>query len=327
MKPIVKWAGGKTQLLPLIKERLPVNFGKHEYQTYYYEPFLGGGAVLLGLKPTMKRYSAAVNDINPELINMYCQVRDNVEALIEMLANLDSNHENSVDPKQFYYGIRNVYNEQLGTNTIMQAARFIYLNKHCFNGLYRVNSKGEFNVPFNGKMSGKSFDPDHLREVSKSIQDVTFNCNDFEQAVGTAGFNDFVFFDSPYVPITTTSFIDYTKEGFSYEDHVRLAKVFKELTMKGCYCMLTNHDTPLIRELYKDYRIEVVDVHRSINRNGNDRKGTEVIITNYNPTGDIFVPTVKAPLTDEFIDNLFIDNLQQKLYGSVGIPTELFTNK
>ncbi len=281
MKPIVKWVGGKHQLLDKIKERLPINFNKHSYQTYYYEPFFGGGAVLLDLKPDMKKYSAAVNDNNPELINMYLQVRHNVEAVIRELTKFDTCHEAASDPKAFYYGVRKDFNDHRGEQTSTQAARFIYLNKHCFNGLYRVNSKGEFNVPFNGKVSGKSFDPDHLREVYKSIQDVTFSCKDFEEAVRGAGFNDFVFFDSPYAPITATSFTDYTKEGFSYEDHVRLAKVFRELTMKGCYCMLTNHDTPLIRELYKDYKIEVVDVRRSINRNGNDRKSTEVIITNY----------------------------------------------
>jgi DNA adenine methylase len=117
------------------------------------------------------------------------------------------------------------------------------------------------------------------------LKDTTLLCCDFEDTVKDATAHDFVFFDSPYAPLTPTSFTDYTKEGFKYEDHLRLADLFKELTNRGCYCMLTNHDTPLIRELYKNFNIEVVDVRRSINRNGNDRKGKEVIITNYNPKG------------------------------------------
>ena len=274
MKPIVKWVGGKTQLLDTIRSMIP------ETYTYYYEPFIGGGAVLLDLmdlKPTV----AFVSDINPELINLYRQVRDHVEKVIEALTNIDYNHENSVDPKQFYYGIRNIYNESLSTNTVQQAARFIYLNKHCFNGLYRVNSKGQFNVPFNGKLSGKSFKAEHLREVSKQIQDTYFLRGDFEVTMDKAEAGSFVFIDSPYAPLTPTSFTDYAKEGFSYKDHVRLAEAFKRCSDRGVYCMLTNHDTDLIRDLYKDYTITEVYVRRSINRNGNDRKGKELIITNY----------------------------------------------
>jgi DNA adenine methylase len=273
MKPIVKWVGGKTQLLPQIKERLPIRFNT------YYEPFGGGAAVLLGIDPT----EAVLNDINPELINMYQQVRDNVDSVLLELTVRDRAHEAAEDPKAYYYSVRETYNRHLGDNNAVQAARFIYLNKHCFNGLYRVNSKGEFNVPFNGKHSGRSFNPDHLRELSTKLKTVHIKCGDYVDAVKDAGPADFVFFDSPYAPLTPTSFTDYTKEGFSYEDHVQLAALFKVLTDRGCYCMLTNHDTPLIRELYKDYKIETVDVRRSINRKGDGRTGKEVIITNYNP--------------------------------------------
>lgn len=277
MKPIIKWVGGKRSNLPYIKERLPANFNKYSYQKYY-EPFLGGAAVLLDLNPT----NAVVSDINPELINMYLQVRDNVEEVINHLTIYDNQHEIWSGPKDYYYRVRGFFNTELGTNTAQQAARFIYLNKHCFNGLYRVNKKGEFNVPFNGKLSGWSADPDHLRELSTRLKNVDIRCGDYLDAIKDAGNNDFVFFDSPYAPITATSFTDYTKEGFDYEDHVTLAATFKLLTNRGCYCMLTNHDTPLIRELYKDFRIEVVDVRRSINRKGDGRTGKEVIITNYN---------------------------------------------
>jgi DNA adenine methylase len=278
MKPIVKWVGGKNQLLPKIRELLPPRYNT------YFEPFLGGGAVLLDLSPD----TAIVNDINPELINIYLQIKDHVEDVIKHLATLDNYHGSAADPKAYYYMIREGFNQNLETMTAEQAARFIYLNKHCFNGLYRVNKKGEFNVPFNGKLSGKSADPDHLREVSSRLKSVDIKCGDYVEAVKDAGIGDFVFFDSPYAPLNPTSFVDYTKEGFDYEDHVTLAALFKMLTNRGCYCMLTNHDTPLIRELYKDYKIEVVDVRRSINRNGKDRTGKEVIITNYNPSGGYY---------------------------------------
>ena len=272
MKPIIKWVGGKSQYLDKIREMLPKDYRK------YYEPFLGGGAVLLDLCPE----EAVVNDINPELINMYLQVRDNVEDVIKYLSSLDWTHEHSgEDPKEVYYAVRGLFNNHLGDKTVDQAARFIYLNKHCFNGLYRVNSKGEFNVPFNGKLTGASAHMDHLREVSKQLQNVEFKCGDFEQSAKGINSKDLIFIDSPYAPLTPTSFVDYTKEGFAYEDHVRLADFFMELSDYGVYCMLTNHDTELIRDLYRGFNFTEVDVRRSINRNGDNRKGKEVIITNY----------------------------------------------
>lgn len=140
MKPIIKWAGGKRELAPKIKELMPSTYGT------YYEPFLGGAAVLLDLNPT----NAVVSDINPELINMYHQVQDRVENVINYLNTLDAAEERATSPKEFYYKVRENFNKNTGANDCAQAARFIYLNKHCFNGLYRVNSKGQFNVPFNG---------------------------------------------------------------------------------------------------------------------------------------------------------------------------------
>lgn len=274
MKPVVKWAGGKTQLLPTIRKMLPTGW------INYYEPFLGGGAVLLDLLETTNT-TAIVSDINPELISMYLRIRDSVEEVIKCITIMDDIHERSLDPKDYYYKVRSGFNKNLGINDPEQAARLIYLNKHCFNGLYRVNSKGEFNVPFNGKKTGRSFDPDHLREVSTKLKLVEFRLVDFAAAVASARSGDFVFFDSPYAPLTPTSFTDYTKEGFSYEDHVRLADLFKDLTSRGVKCMLTNHDTDLIRDLYKDFTITEVEVSRNINRNGSDRKGKELIITNY----------------------------------------------
>jgi DNA adenine methylase len=266
LKPIVKWVGGKRDSLPKIKELMPTTYNK------YYEPFLGGAAVLLDLNPK----EAYVNDINSELINMYIQVREDVEGVIEYLTYLDNMHETVADPKQYYYDVRTVFNK-VTMKSVEQAARFIYLNKHCFNGLYRVNSKGEFNVPFNGKLTGGSFDAEHLREVSKQIHDVMFLNGDFENCVATAEAGSLVFLDPPY----DNSFTGYTGAGFERDEQIRVANKFKELSGRGCYCMLTNHDTPLIRELYKDYNFTEVDVRRSINRNGDNRKGKEVIITNY----------------------------------------------
>ena len=271
MKPIIKWPGGKQGNLHYIRDRLPKEFNT------YYEPFLGGAAVLLDLNPT----NAVVSDINPELINMYCQVRDHVDDVVDELTTLDNTHEVSDDPKEFYYSVREKFNSNLGGNDSDQAARFIYLNKHCFNGLYRVNKKGQFNVPFNGKLSGWSVDPDHLREVSTKLKSVDIRCCSFEDTCKDAGPDDFCFLDPPYDVLTDTSFTDYTKTGFGPEEQHQVADLFKELTNSGCKCMLTNHDTPLIRELYKDFKIEVVDVRRSINRKGDNRTGKEVIITNY----------------------------------------------
>ena len=266
MKPIIKWVGGKAGNWQAIKEMLPPTYNR------YYEPFLGGGAVLLELNPK----EAYVNDINSKLIDMYIMIRDQAEQVIEYLTYLDDMHEKAADPKEFYYDVRMIFN-RVTMKSPEQAARFIYLNKHCFNGLYRVNSKGEFNVPFNGKLTGGSFDADHLRGVSKQIHDVMFFNSDFEDCVTTVEAGDFIFIDPPY----DNSFTDYTSAGFERDQQVRVANMFKKLSDKGCYCMLTNHDTPLIRDLYKDYNIKVIDVRRSINRNGNDRKGKEVIITNY----------------------------------------------
>lgn len=271
MKPIVKWVGGKRGNLPFIRPLLPPSYNK------YFEPFLGGAALLLDQTPEC----AIVCDINPDLISMYMQVKEKVEEVISELTMLDQLHETAADPKQFYYKVRDEFNNKDNLDAVAQAARLIYLNKHCFNGLYRVNSRGEFNVPFNGKLTGGSFKADHLREVSKYLYNVELWCGDFEGSLVDIESGDFVFFDSPYAPLTPTSFTDYTKEGFAYDDHVRLAKLYKELSDKEVYCMLTNHDTALIRELYKDYNIVEVDVNRSINSKGTDRKGKELIITNY----------------------------------------------
>lgn len=260
MKPIIKWAGGKFSNLQYIRELLPPTYNK------YYEPFLGGGAVLLDLCPK----EAIVNDINPELINMYLQVRDNVERVINELAKFDYLHEGDPEPKLLYYDIRKDFNKCLGSNTPTQAARFIYLNKHCFNGLYRVNSKGEFNVPFNGKLTGSSFHAEHLRGVSKQIQGVEFNCGDFASCLAGAVAGSLIYIDPPYDYETGEGFVDYAKGGWAREDLDKLKQLCDELVDKGCYVLISNNSTTFVRELFNDarYNISEIPARRAINRNG-----------------------------------------------------------
>ena len=269
-EPFVKWAGGKRQLLDRIIPKMPKKINR------YYEPFLGGGAVFLANDFTF----ATINDVNEELINAYRQIRDCPAEVIKSLNELDNLVVNG--EKDFYYKVRVDYNNKMLSRCfdVEMAALFIFINKHCFNGLYRVNSKGLFNVPYNNSIKA-SFNSDNIFEVSEKLSNVEILCGDFELACEKCNSGDFVFFDSPYAPLNATSFEDYTKEGFSKEDHIRLSNLYKRLTQKGVYCMLTNHNTPLVRELYKEFGIEVVDVNRFINSNGSKRKGQEVIITNY----------------------------------------------
>ena len=224
---------------------------------------------------------ALINDINPELINAYNQIKENVYDVIEELSMLDNRHETSADCKKYYNYIRLLFNHSLGVKGPCQAARLIYLNKHCFNGLYRVNSKGLFNVPFNNRKKGDSFESENLIAISNYLKEVNISYGDFSNSISNAKKGDFIFFDSPYAPLNPTTFTDYTKEGFKYEDHVRLAEIFKSMSEKDVYCMLTNHNTELISDLYKDYNSKVIQVNRMINSDASNRKGEEIIITNY----------------------------------------------
>lgn len=188
------------------------------------------------------------------------------------------------DGKKYYYAMRQHYNDKLMKNELDPelAALFVFLNKHCFNGLYRVNGKGLFNVPYNNSRS-KSCDKDTIMEVSNYLKCVDILEGDFQNACIEAKEGDFIFIDSPYAPLNPTSFESYTKEGFDIESHQRLANLYDELTERGCRCMLTNHNTALINELYgnKGYKIDVVSVKRMINSDASNRKGKEVIICNY----------------------------------------------
>lgn len=270
--PFVKWAGGKNQLLDRLQERAPKAFGT------YFEPFIGGGALLLDTQPK----KAVINDVNNQLLNIYEQLRSDAEKVIAILKEYDS----VPCDKERYYSMRSEYNALIAANTLDAecAAMTIWINKHCFNGLYRVNRKGEFNVPFNNKTGGVSMDENNLRHIGEYLRtaDVKILHGDFEAACDKITADDFVYFDSPYVPINeTANFTDYTKDGFSYEDHKRLAELFRRLDAVGAKLMLSNHDVPLVHELYAGFKIENIDVRRSINRDASKRVGKEVIITNY----------------------------------------------
>lgn len=270
--PFVKWAGGKRQLIPQIRERMPEKYND------YYEPFVGGGAVIFDLLPA----NALINDINKALINTYKTICNELDDFLKEVNRLDNDMWE--DGKKYYYSIREHYNDKLMRSEydVELAALFVFINKHCFNGLYRVNGKGLFNVPYNNSRR-VSVDENVIIATSEYLRGVTIIDGDFEQACKNAKKGDFVFIDSPYAPLNPTSFESYTKEGFDIESHKRLAKLYDELTARGCYCMLTNHNTELINELYgnKDYKIDVVSVKRMINSDASNRVGEEVIICNY----------------------------------------------
>ncbi len=270
--PFVKWAGGKRQLLSQIRERMPKKYNN------YFEPFVGGGAVFFELLPE----KALINDINRALINAYRRICNSPKDFLGSINKLDA--DMGEDGKKYYYALREHYNDKLMREEFDTelAALFVFLNKHCFNGLYRVNGKGLFNVPYNNSRAA-SVEEELIYAVSERLQGVTITDGDFEAACQTAQKGDFIFIDSPYAPLNPTSFESYTKEGFDVESHKRLAKLFDELTDRGCFCMLTNHNTDFINGLYggKGYKIDVVDVKRMINADASNRVGKEVIICNY----------------------------------------------
>ena len=270
--PFVKWAGGKRQLLSQIKERMPEKYNN------YFEPFVGGGAAFFELLPE----KALINDINRALINAYRRICNSPKDFLSSINKLDE--DMGEDGKKYYYSLREHYNDKLMREEFDTelAALFVFLNKHCFNGLYRVNGKGLFNVPYNNSRAA-SVEEELIYAVSERLQGVTITDGDFEATCQTTQKGDFVFIDSPYAPLNPTSFESYTKEGFDVESHKRLAKLFDELTDRGCFCMLTNHNTDFINGLYggKGYKIDVVDVKRMINADASNRVGKEVIICNY----------------------------------------------
>ena len=263
-RPFLKWAGGKSKLIQQYSKFFPQEFNT------YYEPFLGGGAVFFHLQPN----NAVLTDINTELINVYCCVRDRVESLIETLNEHQEKHN-----KDYYYRIRSQQYEA----EIKRAARIIYLNKTCFNGLYRENSQGKFNVPMGKYKNPPICQPELLRSVSVALQFKEIKVRSFEEVLNDAKKGDFVYFDPPYHPISATSnFTGYSRSAFTEVEQIKLKDVFVELSNKGVKVMLSNSNCEFIRELYKSFTIEEILAARAINSNGNKRgKIKEVLVMNY----------------------------------------------
>ncbi|MFZ0389181.1 MAG: Dam family site-specific DNA-(adenine-N6)-methyltransferase [Calditrichia bacterium] len=238
IKPFLKWAGGKTQLIPELSKYIPTSFNK------YIEPFIGGGAFFFYLNPE----KATISDSNEELIITYKAVRDNVEEIIEIL-------DGYYNEETFFYKIRALNPNKLSDTE--RAARLIYLNKTCFNGLYRVNKKGEFNVPY-GKRNGEFLNQEQLRDSSEFLQNAKILHSDYLATLKKyAKEGDFIFLDPPYYPVGKYSdFKRYTKEFFYHDDHVILKEEFDRLVKMGCNVILTNSDHPVVMELYKSYDLE-----------------------------------------------------------------------
>jgi DNA adenine methylase len=263
--PFVKWAGGKGQILGQLEQFFPLG-----YRTYY-EPFIGGGAVFFHLQPE----EAVIGDSNSELINCYRIVRDRVDELIVAL-------DLHVYNREHYYQVRALQPSAL--SAVERAARFIYLNKTCFNGLYRVNRKGQFNVPFGSfKSPPRLYDEENLRSVSAMLRDAKIVDSTFDHTLAGAGPGDFVYLDPPYVPLSeSSSFTTYTVDGFVTYDQYWLKAQLNRLTERGCRVVLSNSDTPFTRWLYAEFDVNVVFAARAINSNAEGRQCiTELVIRNF----------------------------------------------
>ena len=266
--PIVKWVGGKRQLMFELIKNMPKSYNR------YFEPFIGGGALFFELQPEQ----AYISDMNEELINLYSVVRDNVYELIKDL----SKHEVS---KEYFLEIRNIDRTEQYTelSDVERASRFIYLNRTCFNGMYRVNSQGQFNVPFGHYKNPRIIDENNLLNCSELLKKTEIKCADFSEILTKVKKGDLVYFDPPYVPLNeTSSFTSYTKDGFDINMQFKLRDVCDELDNKGVKFMLSNSDTKLVNELYANYEIKKVFASRQINANADGRgKITEVLVRNY----------------------------------------------
>lgn len=270
--PFLKWVGGKRQLLPKIIEHLPKNIR----ELRYFEPFIGGGAVLFHLQPE----NAVINDFNKELINVYNVVKDNLDDLIVDL----KKHKNT---SEYFYQIRGLdrTDEFLSLSEVQRASRIIYLNKTCFNGLYRVNNAGEFNAPFGRYKNPNIVNEPTLKAVNKFLNknNISINNGDYSDVLETADENSFIYLDPPYHPISENSnFTGYVQGGWDMFDQIRLREVCDILNDKGAKFLLSNSSSPFIKDQYEKYKITTVKAIRAINSNGSDRGAIdEVLIRNY----------------------------------------------
>ena len=266
--PIVKWVGGKRQLMFELLKNMPEDYNR------YFEPFIGGGALFFELQPD----NAYISDMNEELINLYQVVRDNVDELIDDLQKHDIS-------KEYFMEIRNIdrTKEYKNWSNVKKASRFIYLNRTCFNGMYRVNSQGQFNVPFGHYKNPRILDENNLINCSNLLRRTEIKHADFSEILKKVKKGDFVYFDPPYVPLSeTSSFTSYTKDGFDIDMQFKLRDVCDELDSMGIKFLLSNSDTKLVNELYENYNIKKVFASRQINANADGRgKITEVLVRNY----------------------------------------------
>ena len=268
----MKWAGGKSQLLPQFLSLYPEQGSVGRY----LEPFLGSGAVFFHVQGLLKPSHAVLTDTSAELIDTFLAVRDEVDALIELLRRHQAQHIES-----YYYEVRS-QNPQARAE---RAARLIYLNKTGFNGLYRVNSRGIFNVPFGHRANPTILNEASLRAASMALQKAELHARDFRDLPTVARKGDFIYFDPPYQPLSkTASFTSYTSGSFGEQDQRDLADLYAKLDRRGCLLMLSNSDTPLIRELFARFHIHCVSARRMINSNGKKRGPvSELVVLNYDP--------------------------------------------
>lgn len=272
LQPFTKWTGGKRQLLPVIRELMPKKYNR------YFEPFVGGGALFFDLAPK----DAVINDFNAELINCYQQIKDNPQELIEIL----KVHQ-EYNSKEYYLDLRSVDRDERidMMSEVQRAARILYMLRVDFNGLYRVNSKNQFNVPYGRYKNPKIVDENLVSAISTYLNNnqIEIKKGDFEKAVLDVQPGDFVYFDPPYIPLSETSaFTSYTHEGFSYDDQVRLRDTFKKLSDTGAYVMLSNSSSFLVEELYQDFNIHYVEATRTNGAKSSSRgRISEIIVTNY----------------------------------------------
>ena len=274
-KPFVKWAGGKRQLIPILNKNLPKTFGT------YYEPFLGGGALLFHVLTEHTGQNCSISDLNSDLILTYTTIRNRIDDLINSLKKHARNYQK--DSKSYYYSVR----ESHPRNEIEKTSRLLFLNRTCFNGLYRVNSKGKFNVPLGKYTNPNIVNEDNLRSVSRILQSspVHIQCRDFEAVLEDVKKGDLVYFDPPYQPISkTANFTSYTNKDFTYDDLTRLANLCEDLDAKGCKVLLSNSNSKIVSEMFSGKKWKVMKIHanRSINSDSKKRTGHyELLIKNY----------------------------------------------
>ena len=273
-KPFVKWAGGKRQLIPILGKHFPKNHGT------YFEPFLGGGAVLFHLLSENPNQKCSVSDLNSDLVLSYITIRDKVEELISSLKKHSKNY--FADKSSYYYSIR----EKEPKDQIAKTSRLIFLNRTCFNGLYRVNSKGKFNVPLGRYSNPNIVNEDNLRAISRVLQSkkISIKCQDFSSVLDDVKKDDFVYFDPPYQPVSkTANFTSYTNRDFNLDDLKRLSEVCYGLDSKGCKVVLSNSNTEDVKSFFdKSWKVKEIEVNRAINSDAKKRTGhSELVIKNF----------------------------------------------